>query len=405
MSDTHNFFSDISSFSAFAEQFDAHHQYVVPDDWYVIITDVQGSTEAVNRGQYKDVNVVGASCIIAVLNAVKGMDIPYVFGGDGASFIVPQSTLPAISEALLGTRTMAQDVFGLTLRVGAVPVSKLYNEEKSLKVSKYQVSPAVHIAMFHGGGLAYAEDLVKGDEEGAVYGLEQWVPSHALSEADFSGLECRWNPVKATQDQIVTLMVVSRNGDDAYKNVINKVNELYDRVVEHNPTKPDKMKLSFNTNNLSQEFGVQTHKAGLFDKITYFLKMRVENILGTLLLMFDKTAVGFEGKKYVQDVAANTDFQKFDDTLRMILDSSRLQTSELVTYLKEQYQDGALFYGVNISDAAMMTCLIFERTEKHIHFIDGQSGGYTLAAKSMKRQIKAAVEQVSEALGKASVVS
>lgn len=405
MSETHNFFSDISPFSAFAEQFDAHHQHAVPDDWYVIITDVAGSTEAVNRGQYKDVNVVGASCIIAVLNAVKGTDIPYVFGGDGASFIVPQSTLPAISEALLDTKAMAQDVFGLALRVGAVPVSKLYGEDKTLKVSKYQVSPAVHIAMFHGGGLAYAEDLVKDDEGGEVYGLHQWVPSNALSEADFSGLECRWNPVKATQDQIVTLMVVSRNGDDAYKNVIKKVNELYDRVVEHNPTKPDKMKLSFNTNNLSQEFGVQTHKAGLFDKITYFLKMRVENLLGTLLLVFDKTAVGFEGKKYVQDVAANTDFQKFDDTLRMILDSSTLQTSELVTYLKEQYEAGTIFYGVNISDAAMMTCLIFERTEKHIHFIDGQSGGYTLAAKSMKRQIKAAVEQVSEALGKASVVS
>jgi Protein of unknown function (DUF3095) len=36
----------------------------VPDDWYIIVTDIRGSTKSIEAGKYKEVNLLGA-CSIA----------------------------------------------------------------------------------------------------------------------------------------------------------------------------------------------------------------------------------------------------------------------------------------------------------------------------------------------------
>jgi hypothetical protein len=56
---------------------------------YILITDIIESTNAIDQGRYKDVNLLGACSIIAVLNIAQKIDIPYVFGGDGASIAIP----------------------------------------------------------------------------------------------------------------------------------------------------------------------------------------------------------------------------------------------------------------------------------------------------------------------------
>ena len=58
----------------------------LPDDWVVGFSDVVGSTEAIAKGRYKAVNMVGAGVIAAVANALERRPFPFVFGGDGASF-------------------------------------------------------------------------------------------------------------------------------------------------------------------------------------------------------------------------------------------------------------------------------------------------------------------------------
>jgi hypothetical protein len=35
-----------------------------------------------------------------------------------------------------------------------------------------------------------------------------------------------------------------------------------------------------------------------------------------------------------------------------------------------------------------MTCLVFERDGRQVHFVDGADGGYTLAAKKMKERMR-----------------
>ncbi len=388
MVSSRDFYKDINGFSGFSNAFDVRYHHAVPDDWCVVLADVKGSTQAVAQGRYKDINVVGASCIIAVLNAVKGVEVPYVFGGDGASFLVPEVLMPDVAVALLGARDMARDAFGIDLRVGAVGVSTIMQAGKSLKVSKYCVSEVIDIAMFHGGGLAYAEDIIKADEGGSLYGVQKWIKDGVFTkEADFTGLECRWNPVAARKDDIVTLMVSTRRGDDVYQRVMEGIDAIYGESDDYKPVHQDGLSLSFNPESLRQEHRVQTSSKGLFSRVIYGMKMAFECVLGAVLFKFDLNAAGVEGRKYVRDVALNTDFQKFDDMLRVILDSTNDQTKELMRLLEEGYHAGDLFYGANVSASTMMTCLIFERTEKHLHFVDGMAGGYTMAAKAMKAQM------------------
>jgi len=79
--------------------------------------------------------------------------------------------------------------------------------------------------------------------------------------------------------------------------------------------------------------------------------------------------------------------QKFYDTLRMTIDSRPEQRKRLVEYLGLKKNSGTIFYGIQISDSALMTCMVFDRKDHHLHFVDGASGGYALAAKQMKSQI------------------
>lgn len=70
----------------------------VPEDWLVVVTDVKNSTLAVQNGLHETVNLVATGCIVAVLNiAYKNqMNIPFFFGGDGATCIIPPTILHAV---------------------------------------------------------------------------------------------------------------------------------------------------------------------------------------------------------------------------------------------------------------------------------------------------------------------
>src|SRR5271169_6282939 len=87
--DMSNFFASMPGFRDFAALMDESHYVEAPEDWTVVVTDVEGSTQAIQEGRYKTVNMVGAATIAAVVNATGQWDLPFVFGGDGATALVP----------------------------------------------------------------------------------------------------------------------------------------------------------------------------------------------------------------------------------------------------------------------------------------------------------------------------
>jgi len=89
-------------------------------------------------------------------------------------------------------------------------------------------------------------------------------------------------------------------------------------------------------------------------------------------------------------VSQNTDHLKFDEALRMVVDMPTEEADHLTSWLEIQKKAGLLFYGVHRSDSALITCMINSYESDHLHFVDGADGGYALAAKCMKAQMKMA---------------
>jgi len=180
-----------------------------------------------------------------------------VFGGDGASFVVPPTAVKPVASAIQGTREMAADVFGLTLRAGIVPITEVQSAGHKTNIAKYKLSEKIMIAMFDGDGLAYAEDLIKDPEKEDQYDIRNRIESYSPT-ADFSGLECRWNPVRATRGEILTLMVRATGADSAgtYKDLFVKVQDIYGEKENYRPTKQESLSLAFQPKYLKQEHGV-----------------------------------------------------------------------------------------------------------------------------------------------------
>jgi hypothetical protein len=166
------FYEELPGFDDFARITEASQYRLLPEDWHVAIADVERSTAAIGAGLYKQVNVVGAASIVAVLNAIKPLRVPFVFGGDGATLCVPDSVVGPVREALRATKRLAQEEFHLALRVGIVPVPEIHAAGHRVLVARCRVSAHYTQAVFTGGGLAFAEACLKDPEQGRRSRLE-----------------------------------------------------------------------------------------------------------------------------------------------------------------------------------------------------------------------------------------
>ncbi|MBK6810437.1 MAG: DUF3095 domain-containing protein [Sandaracinaceae bacterium] len=388
MSDSHAFYRQLNAIEHFVDVAALSLYTQVPDDWSVIITDVQGSTRAIEAGRYKDVNSLGVASIVAVRNALPGVDIPFVFGGDGATLLCPTALLPGVEVALRGLQDLATSAFELGMRAGIVSVGELREGGHPLLVARFRASEHVALAMFAGGALAEAERLVKHPELGARYA----VSSNGPRTADFTGFECRWQPVPNRAGQFVSLLVQAASSDPeeaarVYLSTIQLVDEVLG--VGARPVHHAGLHLASGPKAFEQEARLVSGKRAGVGLYLTRLKIRVMAWLGRTLMRTGRELAGFDGSKYVDEVVANTDYRKFDDTLRMVLDASPAALAALRERLSAEHRAGRLCFGIHTSDTALMTCVIDGYDGNHVHFVDGADGGYALAAKELKGQLKA----------------
>jgi hypothetical protein len=360
-----------------------------PLDWYVVIADVANSTAAIKSGEYKNVNVLGAMTIIGLLNAAGNIEFPFVFGGDGASLLIPESLLPAARQVLHAAKNRAKKFFNLSLRVGIVPVERVHADGFPIGVAKLIVSEHFTQAVFTGGGLSRAEQLVKRSPDGRSYELHD---DPTATDADFSGLECRWNPVRSEKGEIVSLLIQA-NGrsdqtkNDVYREAIAKIESIFGESAGCHPATEASLILTSDKKDLNAELHA---KHGHRPAWIQWLCLRLflfQNRLGTLFFGKPMHFAGMDWRNYKKIVIQNTDHQKFDDMIRMVISCSTTNRQEFERYLREQRSMGRLNYGLHITDSALLTCLVFDRLHRHFHFVDGSNGGYALAAKAMKEQV------------------
>lgn len=383
MSDS-DFYKDLPEIDRFQDMTNMGIFRALPDDWYVVVTDVRNSKIAIEEGKYKEVNTIGAACITSVVNELDPMEIPYVFGGDGASICVPPSAFDKVKSVLVGTQNMAKLAFNLELRAGIIPVEDIRARGKDVLVARFKVNENYTQALFAGGGLVAADSIVK-SEEGAKY---RFVSASQKIEADFTGLECRWKKISHEKKQVSSLLIEATKGDQVrnmslYGELIDKISEII--PADHPITEPA-LKFSFNPTWLSNEVKTRTFMKSFGKKIGYFIDLYFRNIIGVVMTKFNIEYSGFNWGNYKSQFIANSDYRKFDDMLRVVISNTEEEREALLRYLEEKEEKGALRYGIHTSEAAIVTCMVKKYNGLHFHFIDGDDGGYAMAAKDMIRK-------------------
>lgn len=228
----------------------------VPEDWHVVVLDIENSTQAVNNGFHQEVNLTATGGIIAVLNRLKNMSSAvkalYFFGGDGATFLIHDSILEEVLKVLENYHHHVKKSMELNLKVGSFPVQKVYESERTIRIAKFKVSPYLTLPIVLGTGLKYAEAAIK----------SQFVDTNQNPEliqpVNLEGMECRWQEVEPPYDEEQIICLLVNCSDDAlqgivFQSIVLKINEIFGTYEERQPISSLKLKLDTTTQKIKKE--------------------------------------------------------------------------------------------------------------------------------------------------------
>lgn len=351
----------------------------IPADWYVIITDIKGSTKVVQNGQHETVNLIATGSIVAVLNISfkVNVSIPFFFGGDGATFIVPPTVKDAAMRALLLYKNNIQGSFNIELRTGIVPVRDIYTLGHELKIAKFSSSGNFAIPIVLGDGLHYAEKQIKGTD----YLLSGHLPQE--DELDLTGMQCRWDKIKppANNFEVVTLIAIARDAaaqSTAFSKVIYQIDQIYGTPEERQPISIAQLRLKSTFAKLGLEFKARFGRIKLFR----FLQTWLTNSIGYLYFRTRK------GKLYLTRLVEMSDTLVIDGKINTVISGSEHQRLLLQEQLNALEAAGEILYALYVSKESVMSCYVRDMKDDHIHFVDGAEGGYTKAAGQLKLKIR-----------------
>lgn len=349
----------------------------LPDDWFVLVADIKDSTAAVANNQHNQVNLAATGCIVAVLNSLKATKsnrVPYFFGGDGATFLIPKAYKEQLLEALNLQRNHVKVQWNLDLVIGYMALEDIYNEGCHLKLAKIQLNNFLQIPVVLGTGMKLAEELIKRTFS---------PPNTEISSPqmpDLRGLECRWDKIAPPKSDrsIVCLLVYCR--DEAkqrmvYHKVLQELKTTFGVLEERQPISTPKLQLNARFEKIRNEVLATT------DGFSYslFLKKLFETYIGKVYFKYSKA-----GRLYLRMTKDLSETVMFDGLINTILSGTPTQTKSLVSMLDILESKGDLIYGLHITDSSVMSCYVEDRKSKHAHFVDGAEGGYTKAAEMLK---------------------
>jgi hypothetical protein len=375
-----DFYAQLPAHASFETLADGAHYQSVPDDWFVGVADIVGSTGHVARGLYKTVNTVGAAVISAQVNTAGGERFPYVFGGDGASFAFPSRHRERVRETLARTIRWAREEFGFELRGAIVPVADIRAAGMDVAVARYAASSHVDYAMFSGGGVAWAEAQMKAGH----YLIE---PAPPGAHPDLSGLSCRWTPMRSNNGKILSLIAIPQPGakPDEVARVMRRIVDATRRLERGgHPVPPTGPGTGWPAQGMAIEAHASRRGGSLWLRK---IALAAETLFSFVVMRMRLRLGSFDASHYMQAVTDNADFRKYDDGLKMTIDIDATARTELESVLAEGEEAGVISYGLFEQDEAIMTCIVPSVTsDDHVHFVDGASGGYTTAAMSIRKR-------------------
>tara|TARA_B100000676_G_scaffold251444_1_gene256437 strand:- start:629 stop:1813 length:1185 start_codon:yes stop_codon:yes gene_type:complete len=384
-----NFYRDLEPFYSFVDEAFCTTFYVeLPADWTLVVADITGSTRAVKSGKYAGVNYLGAACIVAVTNALDDVSVPSVFGGDGATFAVPEDVVDTVMAALKATRRWGRDAFGLELRVGAVPMAEIIKRGASVQLAKMEFSPGNAMAMFRGDGFDLADKLVKDGDD--VQTFVAPLDDDDDSVPDLKSLSCRWSPLPSVNGSMLCLIIGAHAknvaaADEIYRDVIARIyNVVPINQVEVSPVKLETLEFGFTIENI-----VKKAKTLPGPRSFTLVRAFLTQFLGLIAFTVKRPLGEFEPERYQKEMVINSDFRKVNGMLRLILDCTDEHCGAIEQMLDTMHDEQRIVYGSHRATQAIMACVAPDVVQnQHVHYIDGSEGGLWSAATGLKLQIR-----------------
>lgn len=353
----------------------------IPSDWHILITDIKDSTKSIDEGLSQMVNLIATGSIVAALNIASEakVDIPFFFGGDGATLIIPSAVLEETMAALKVHRSNVRNEFNIDLRVGSVPVSQIYESSNELKIAKVRVNSLLAIPVVLGDGLQLAEGYIKTN-----YRSSETVSKDQVA-LRLEGMECRWNkiPPPTQSDEVLCLLVDAMQGSDqaaVFKGVLDQIEAIYGPHQSRNPISIPKLKLDTSLRKIRTELRTRKLRYSFMN----LLKEWIYTLIGKVMYLPNKS-----GQEYLAELVQLSDIFVLDGRINMVISGKSENRKLLVDFLEEEEGNGNLIFGVHVSEESIISCYVRNRKADHIHFVDGGAGGYTKAATMLKRKIRA----------------
>ena len=329
-----NFYKDIKSLKLpIAEVFQSNHFRDVPPEWFVIISDVKNSTGAVNAGRHNDVNLVAAGSLVVALNIANGknIQIPFFFGGDGGTLLVPEQLLNEILVGLSLHNVNSIKNFGLELHIGSRQVKDILSAGHFIKLAKVEFGRGLNKAIVVGDGLKVAERLIKQSSK------DQRNKTEDSDELNLNGLECRWDRIKppTEENEIVCYLIESVDPLkqlEVYRNVLLKLDEIYGSMENRSPLSLDRLKLLLNFQKIRKEMLVKYGKW----KTNYFTTAFLKTFLGKIFFRFNLSLKDFKGREYLSQLISNADTLVIDGRINTIISGKMDKRIKLLNFLSEQ---------------------------------------------------------------------
>ncbi|MBT8296103.1 MAG: DUF3095 domain-containing protein [Gramella sp.] len=352
----------------------------IPEDWHILVADIRNSTIAVQSGKHQQVNLVATGCVVAVLNLADAHKIivPFFFGGDGATFLIPEEIREKCITVLEKHHKNTEKNFGFNLSIGSFCVSDIYKENIELKIARVKANHILNIPVVLGNGLQYAESKIKNN--GTVREIvEDETP------LNLKGMECKWDKIKPPDDdQEVVSLIVSGCGEadfsKRYSRVMMAIDEIYGSAGHRKPISVERLKIKAGLRRINDEM---KSKLGKFHFPSFIKSLMIANF-GELYLRNTNA-----GKNYLQKLVELSDNLTLDGRINTVITGNSKQRKRLIRYLDLLENEGLIKYGYHVSEESIMSCYVKDMsTDQHIHFIDGGNGGYTKAANHLKSKFQ-----------------
>ncbi len=349
----------------------------VPTDWAVVMLDVAGSTAAVSAGFHHEVNLTATGGIVAVLNVVHAADpdleVPYFFGGDGATFLLPTEVLDDVLEVLDQYQLQVARTMQLTLKVGAHSVAKARAKGHDVRLAKVLVNGQLTLPVVLGTGVKYAEGIIKAVLDHRQEDLEP-------QGVNLEGMECRWDEVAPprAQEKVICLLVDCPDEAlqaESYSRVAGQIDAIFGVHELRQPISGAKLKLDLAISKTRREMMLRLERFSFYA----LLREWAVTLFGPIYFRYSKA-----GRAYLKQVVALCHTLMLDGTFNAVLTGTPQQIVELEAFLFEEEAKGRLQFGLHVTHASLMSCYVLDREHDHAHFVDGTEGGFTSAAKALK---------------------